>query len=286
MNIALLPNFEKMHTMPCIEALCEKARALGVSLLAFDRHRDRLGGLAITLLPFDQMLEQCDLVCAIGGDATVIHAAKHAALCGKPTLGINAGRLGFTAGIEYGELDRIDDIVRGHYEIEDRMLLDVKLIRAEKTQRFYALNDAVISRGALSKVIDLSVRVHGKTVNDLRADGVIVSTPTGSTAYSLSAGGPVVDPALESIALTPICPHTLSARTIIFGAQTQIDVQARSAQASDIYLTVDGEQAIGLSENDVVSVSKADIHAALINVKKEPFYERLHHKFSDGGKRP
>lgn len=225
-----------------------------------------------------QRLASCDVVVVLGGDGTIMHIAKIAASYGIPVLGVNGGTVGFMAGLEMDQLDRLPQLLDGRYKIESRMMLEVSLINEKGTRQFSALNEAVISHGSLSRLLQLEVFCDDRSVITYRADGVIIATPTGSTAYSLSAGGPVVDPALSCMVLTPICPHTMHTRPYLFSDTASLTVQT----ASEAYLTVDAEQAIPLTIGDRVVVRRHPTDARLISLKEdEAFFDILTQKLID-----
>ncbi len=227
-----------------------------------------------------QLLQDCDVAIAIGGDGTIIHTAKIAAAFGKPVLGINSGRLGFTAGLELSELTELPRLITGDYETEERMLLDVTVERKQGVEQYSALNEAVISRGALSRMIEVGVHNDGQPVSVYQADGVIVATPTGSTAYSLSAGGPIVDTALQCLLLTPICPHTLHSRPYIFGPDAKLTLIPHCGD-SPVYVTVDGESAIPVTAGEVIRLARSETSARLIKLMQRPFHQVLDHKLTN-----
>lgn len=227
-----------------------------------------------------ELLKDCDVVIAIGGDGTIIHTAKSAAAFGKPVLGINSGRLGFTAGLELSELSELNRLISGDYDIEERMLLDILVDAENGTEQYSALNEAVISRGALSRMIEVYVQNGEKPVSTYQADGVIVATPTGSTAYSLSAGGPIVDTALRCLLLTPVCPHSLHSRPYIFDQDAVLTLTPERSEAS-VFVTVDGEEAIRIAEGGRVRVLRSDTCAKLIKLKQKPFYQVLDDKLTN-----
>ncbi len=227
-----------------------------------------------------ELLRTCDVAIAIGGDGTIIHVAKSAAAFGKPVLGINSGRLGFTAGLELSELTELSRLIRNDYDIEERMLLDITIDGENGVERYGALNEAVISRGALSRMIEVSVQNGSKPVSTYQADGVIVATPTGSTAYSLSAGGPIVDTALRCLLLTPICPHSLHSRPYIFEQDAVLTITPKRAE-SPVFVTVDGEAAIRIAEGGRVVIARSDSCAKLIKLKQKPFYQVLDDKLTN-----
>lgn len=227
-----------------------------------------------------ELLETCDVAIAIGGDGTIIHTAKSAAAFGKPVLGINSGRLGFTAGLELSELSELNRLISGDYDIEERMLLDILVDGENGAEQYSALNEAVISRGALSRMIEVRVKNGEKPLSTYQADGVIVATPTGSTAYSLSAGGPIVDTALRCLLLTPVCPHSLHSRPYIFDQDAVLTLTPERSESS-VFVTVDGEAAIRIAEGGGVRVSRSDTCAKLIKLKQKSFYQVLDDKLTN-----
>lgn len=224
------------------------------------------------------ILAVADVLVVLGGDGSIIHGAKKAAACGVPVLGINGGTVGFIAGLEMHQLDRLPRLLEGRYTVESRMMLDVMLTRPGETLHFTALNEAVVSHGSLSRLVPLEIFSGDRPVITYRADGVIVATPTGSTAYSLSAGGPIVDPSLGCLLLTPICPHAMHTRPYLFADTTQLTIRA----GDEAYLTVDSEQAIALTAEDRVTVCRHAADARLISLKEEDaFYDILTQKLID-----
>lgn len=224
-------------------------------------------------------LSSCDVAVVLGGDGTIMHIAKYAAAYDVPVLGVNGGTVGFMAGLEMHQLDRLSRLTEGQYKTEERMMLEVCLERdGEAPLVFTALNEAVVSHGSLSRLVQLEVLSDGHPMTTYRADGVIIATPTGSTAYSLSAGGPIVDPSLRCLLLTPICPHAMHTRPYLFSDETALTVVA----SSEAYLTVDAEQAVPLGVGDRVKVRRHTIAARLISLKEEDaFYDILTQKLID-----
>ena len=223
-------------------------------------------------------LSDCDIAVVLGGDGSMMHVAKHAAEFGLPVLGVNGGTVGFMAGVEMDQLDRLERLMSGAYKTEARMMLEVTLKRPDGDLHFTALNEAVVSHGNLSRLVQLEVFSDGRSVSTYRADGVIVATPTGSTAYSLSAGGPIVDPSLNCMLLTPICPHAMHTRPYLFSDRNELTVTAKS----EAYLTVDAEQAIPLTPQDRVVITRHTTDARLITLKEnEAFYDILTKKLID-----
>lgn len=272
MRISVVPNLKRDIGGKVTAEIIKRLKDLGAILFApecevsFDC--ERLCGEAI--------FENADIIIAVGGDATILHTAKSAAKYAKPVLGINAGHLGYTAGLEKDELDSLGLLFSGEYSISERMMLKAS-VRDSGEKTFYCLNDAVVKAGSLSKMINISVELEGQNI-EYRADGVIFATPTGSTAYSVSAGGPVVDPSIGGILLTPICPHSLISRSIFINENTVLRARAYAGEKAEVYLTVDGEIEYPLSRDAVVEISKSDKTAKLINIKKDSFYSVLNKK--------
>ena len=282
MKIAVVTNPEKDENFIYTRLICARLIEFGAQVLIAPLAAGQGIPDKVRVVNPNELYSCADVIVALGGDGTILHAAKRAALSGVPVLGVNIGRLGFMAGLEVDELDGLSMLTKGNYVTDDRMILEISFDR-RPGEVYYALNDAVISKGALSRIIDIGISCDGRQVGGYRADGVIVSTPTGSTAYSLSAGGPVVDPVLESIEVTPICPHSLISRTVLFAPKTIIGLQIQKLADKDAYLTVDGQDAVKLSEYEKVFFSKAKQKAKLIRLKDISFYEVLYNKFTERG---
>ena len=270
MKVAVIPNGRAAGVHAALPAVCAQLQALGAQTLC-------PASGAFPSPEADELIGACDAVVALGGDGTIIHTAKRAAAFDRAVLGINCGTLGFMAGLEADELEQLAKLIAGEYTIESRMLLEVRVSGA-KERRFYALNEAVVSRGSLSRIVELDICNHDKPVMTYEGDGVIVATPTGSTGYSLSAGGPVVDPEVSCLLVTPVCPHSLHCRSTIFSADAVLSVRANAERCPEIYLTVDGEEGLRVGQRDVVTISRADRAARLIKIKQQSFYDVLTQK--------
>ena len=224
-------------------------------------------------------IAEFDLAIAVGGDGTTLNVAKRASFKNVPTLGINAGRLGFMSGLEKNELSLLSNVVKGDFITEERMMLKVDIIQNDKNVgTYHCLNDAVISRGDIARLIDINLFCEGRPVTNTRADGMIVSTPTGSTAYSMAAGGPVLSPDNKCFVVTPICPHSLVNRSIVFSSDKELLLTVGSDKNNNVYLSIDGECSIPVDTNTQIIVSKSEYAAKLIKVKPENFYEILNKK--------
>ena len=230
--------------------------------------------IRITYVPNDKVYRSCDAVVVLGGDGTILESARRAAPLGIPIIGINLGRIGYMAELETAETDALERIVNGDYEIEERSMLSVDIIAPDGHVRSsnYALNDAVISNGSISRIVDLELSEGGVLISAYRSDGIIIATPTGSTAYSMSAGGAVVDPRVSCICVTPICPHSLSARPIIFPDSATIAVKNVCQREKMLYLTVDGRANFELFKGESVQITRSPLATRFIRLNQSGFY--------------
>ena len=227
----------------------------------------------------EEELKSADILVCFGGDGTILHAAKDANQFNVPILGVNLGSVGFMAELEQGELSMLSRLASGKYTVEDRMMLDVAVRREGKViYRDLALNDAAVTKGAVARVVDLEVCGDGTLISSFSADGVVVSTPTGSTAYAMSAGGPIVEPTAENIIVTPICPHALSARSFVLSRGRKVSVRLGKLTRRTAYLSVDGGRAFRLSGSDTVELRESQSRTRLVRVTGRSFYEILNHK--------
>ncbi len=277
MKAAIMPNAERDIGLYVTNKLIKKLVSLDIQILADSPCVAELDA-AVKFLPREDCFRESDFLFTIGGDGTILRVAQEAALNDLPIIGINMGKVGFMAEIEQNEIDILDGLVNEAYTVEPRMMIDVKLWRdGSLIFTDNALNDAVISRGVVSRLIDINVYNHDKFISSYRADGIIFATPTGSTAYSVSAGGPIVDPALSSIIATPICAHTLSTRSIIFNHDAHLSVTFNDMKIP-YYLTLDGYINYPLQENDTVRLKKSGKVTKLIKFKNISFYDTLSQK--------
>lgn len=223
-----------------------------------------------------QLMKDCDILLAVGGDGTIISAAKLTAELNKPLLGLNAGKLGFTAGLEPREMHLLSRLAKGRWHEERRMMLEVTLCADEEQRRFYALNDAVVS-AELAKIVEYRMAIEENPGYLYRADGFIVATPTGSTAYSLSAGGPVIEPTMDCMIYTPICPHSLFNRSVVFAPATRMVVDI-PRNRSRLFLTVDGAGPVELRAGHRLVFARARRYARFIKLANSNFYDILNQK--------
>ncbi len=279
-KVLLLPNLTKHNTAELLPQIIRQLAACGCQPMALSEYGERFGGLQTGEL--EPLLAECDLVLTVGGDGTILHGAKHAMRYDKPLLGINAGRLGYLAQIEPDELDFLGRLAEGDYAIQERMLLEIQV--GGRGPLLYALNDAVITRGDTARLLDLVISGKNGPIATCRADGLIFATPTGSTAYSLSAGGPVVAPGISTILMTPICPHSLNDRSILFPPDVELRICCRFSGGSDrAALNIDGERAASLDGKTEVRIRRAEKVARFVQFPEKNFTEILSQKLKSRG---
>ena len=275
MKVAVIPNLDKRGSSDTVERLG-----------AFFKKNDIAAYIPDSICcsdyiqaSDDEIFSVADIIITIGGDGTIIRYAKRAAEYGKPLLGINAGRMGYLADIEQNELSLISKLIKGEYKTETRMMLDVSVYENGNLMGSYsALNDAVITSGFISRIIDISVAVEKDAIS-YRADGLIVSTPTGSTAYSMSAGGPIIDPAVRCLTVTPVCSHSLTARPMILSENSEISIGVEKTSRTMANLSVDGEHCAEVDLDTTVILKKSNFNAKFINLTGSTIYKTVSKKF-------
>lgn len=234
-------------------------------------------------LPFydlNQEIKDADMLICFGGDGTILHSSKIATAHGLPVLGVNIGTMGFIAELEAGELELLRKIPAGKYTVESRSMIDVTVTNG-KQQLFHetALNDAVITKGAIARVIQISICCDGVEATSFSGDGVILCTPTGSTAYSMSAGGPIIEPSARNLLITPICAHDMLAKSVVVGPRRIIAVRVGKIGRHNAFLSVDGGRAYRLSLGDVITAKNSEKVTRLVRLKDTSFFEILNKKF-------
>lgn len=277
MIVSVLPNLDKWGASETLEKLGVFFKENGITAYV----PDTICCSNFKPLTEEKLFEVADVIVTIGGDGTIMRYSKKAAKYNKPILGINAGRMGYLANIEQNEYKLLAKLKTGDYTIENRMMLSVKVFEGDTLLNEYtALNDAVITSGFISRIIDISAFVKGDSIR-YRADGLIVSTPTGSTAYSMSAGGPIIDPTSESIGLTPICSHSLSAKPILLNGDKEVVLKAYSKKHTEIYLSLDGRKVANVKPNTKIVITKALDSVKLVRLCERSFFKTLSVKFLD-----
>lgn len=286
-SVALIPNITKPGALRCAIRAAAILRESGISPVIDESKRSTFEALGQSLpaLTQDELYEKTDMVILFGGDGTVLGAAKKASESGVAILGVNFGHVGYITELEESEIELLQRIGTGDYYIDERMMLDVSIGKNGR-QLFFAraFNEAAVTRGIVSRLADFTVSCNGSLVNHYRADGLIVATPTGSTAYSMAAGGPVIDPSLEVISITPVCSHSLdSARALIFGPQSVIKITVPSAKYAESVVTVDGRTFFRINDGELaVTLTRSDKKIKLVRFKNSSFGNTLYQKFGAG----
>lgn len=289
-EIALITNFNVFEKANAAIQVAETLVSFGATVLIGEMYKERLFRMRKSrseyrYLPTEELYSRAEMLIVLGGDGTLLDAARFAAPKGKPILGLNMGHLGYMTELELAELPLLERLFSGEYEIDERAMLAVQVkaggkgVRAES----FALNDAVISNGSVARIVDLELYEGGDLVSSYRADGLIAATPTGSTAYSLSAGGPVLDPHLPCLCVTPVCPHSLTARPVLFRDDAVLEIKNISQREKMLYLTLDGKASYEVYRGDTVRISKSRMTTRLIRLKKGGFYAKLQQKMNGNG---
>ena len=280
MKVGIIPNFTREKALDVTKNTIAELEKLNIDYY-FDINAKRDFAFEVEEEHFiDKIYEFVDVIIAIGGDGSFIHTAKETAVHKKPVLCINAGNLAFLAGLEGNELSLLEKLISGDFSTDKRMMLEVSL-KENGSQKLlgYCLNDVAIARGSEIRLVDLDVFCNNRKINNYRADGVVVSTPTGSTAYSWSAGGPVIDPDLQCIMLTPICTHSPLNRSLVFNEDSVLRVKPVN-NTQKVCISTDGESTIDLTAENEVIISKSDYYAEFIRIKTDEFFDILNSKLS------
>ncbi len=282
MKTAVVLNLSKQKAITCAREIAILMLANNAEVLMLSEYRELFKGIQITYIDnIEEMFESADIAITVGGDGTIIHAAKYSARQNTPLIGVNVGRLGFAAEVEPDETESLLRILKGDYQTESRILLDVEVIKNGKSRHYLAVNDAIIARGQLSKIVDLKLSLDGEEIANYRADGLLFATPTGSTAYSLSAGGPIIAPQMDCLMMTPVCPHSLFSRSVLFSGESELSITVKIPSECCCVLTIDGEKNVDILAEDRVIIRKSELKLKLISLYKRNFYKRLNEKLKE-----
>ena len=281
-NIALITNYnipEKLGVAADVmQRIGDRSEQIFIPVSYKERiFRNRLHRSNISYKDADSIYSEADLAIVIGGDGSVLECTRHAAPAGVPVLGINMGRIGYMTELEPEELGLLDSVLEGNYTLDERAMLSVDIVSQGGQKKFHAeaLNEAVIANGAAARIIDLELSDGGEVVNTYRADGLVIATPTGSTAYSLSAGGPIVHPNLSCFCVTPVCPHSLLARPLIFPDTASLGVRNICVREKVLHLTVDGRVTFEMYYGDSAIITRSQTTAKLLRVKDGGFGSKI-----------
>ncbi len=282
MKTAVVVNLSKTEAVSCAREVAILMLSHNAEVYMLSECMPYFKGIQISYFDKnEELFKNCDMAITVGGDGTIIHAAKYAAIYDKPLIGVNVGRLGFAADVEPDEICNLTKLLNGQYSTEKRIILDVEVVKPESSKHYLAVNDAVMARGQLSRIIDLHLSLNGEEISKYRADGLLFSTPTGSTAYSLSAGGPILAPQMECILMTPVCPHSLFSRSVLFSGDSELSVKVKTPSECSCVLTIDGEKNVQILAEDMVIIKKSELSLSLISIHNSNFYNRLNKKLKE-----
>ena len=282
----LTPNPYRDKNFQTVREAADILKAAGIDVricLPFEVDRSYELPKDLRFSRLDKELPGASVVICFGGDGTILHMAKAATRHGIPILGVNIGTMGFMAELESSELSLLSRLADDDYTIDKRMMLDVTVHR-DRDIIFHdiCLNDAAITKGAVARIVHLQVKCDGTQAMECGGDGIIISTPTGSTAYSLSAGGPIVEPDANSILVTPICAHDVASRCLVVSEKREITVQLSNNARRNAFISVDGGKALRMNIGDVATIRKSPLVTKLVRLKNRSFYDVINMKFKNG----
>jgi len=282
--IGLIGKFADTSVSSTLLKLAAILKERGCTVL-LDRETSRnMDAHDLKIISRHEIGKQCDLAVTVGGDGTLLNAARGLVNFEVPLLGINLGRLGFLVDVCPDEMsERLNEILDGDFEEEHRILLNTSIENDDKpTSESDAFNDVVVHKWEVARMIETETYINGKFLNSMRSDGLIVSTPTGSTAYALSGGGPILEPDMDAMVLVPICPHTMSYRPIVIGGDSLIEIIVKENQSSHAQVTCDGQINLGVVSGDKITIKKKEKVVRLIHPRQHNHYEILRAKLHWG----
>jgi len=280
-TVGLIGKHGDARVADTLEQLIGLLSRLGAEVLFDAESATGLPSFGLPVLDRQSLGSRCDLVIVVAGDGTFLNAARSLVDCGVPLLGVNLGRLGFLADVMPSEMiDRVREVFAGEYDEEQRFLLDARVMRGEE-ERFCgcALNEVVVHKWHIARLIQFDTYIDARLVNTQRSDGVIVATPTGSTAYSLSGGGPILHPHLEAVVLVPICPHTLSSRPLVVSAASEFEIRMQTgSEQAEAQLTCDGQTTFELEPADRILIRRKQSRLRLVHPRGHDYFATLRAK--------
>jgi len=287
-SFALITNFNIQDKANAALAVAERLIELEARVLIPSVNKDKIFRMHKNRKEFEyiapeDIYREAECIVVLGGDGSILDAARRAAPFDKPLLGINLGHLGYMTELEIGDLSLLSRVVNGEYHVDERAMISVEVYNQSGGRKAssFALNDAVISNGSISRVVDLELYESGAHIANYRSDGMIIATPTGSTAYSLSAGGAIIDPRLNCMCVTPICPHSLYARPLVFPDSARLEIKNTCVREKNLFLTMDGRVNHEIFYGELIRITRSPLMANFIRLKDGSFYERLRQKMND-----
>ncbi|MBR6918354.1 MAG: NAD(+)/NADH kinase [Clostridia bacterium] len=280
--VTLISNIKRNIPDSSVKAVIDVVSKLGCNVSV---SKDDIGAKFsdqdyVKVVTNERLFENSELIIVLGGDGSIIEASRMASSCDAPIIGINFGRVGFLAELEISEISMLEGIINGDFKTEERMMLDVEIVRNGKKIKgaYPCLNETVLSNGPISRLADFDLYCDGEHATHYDADGIIISTPTGSSAYSLSAGGPLVCQTMDCIIATPICPHSFALRPIVFTGDSTIEIKDASCRENKMFLTIDGRDNYEIFGSDTVRIKRSDKKTKLVRVKTGTFISILNRK--------
>lgn len=277
-HIGVVPNLLKDKGLKVTSQITRWLNAKGLSPYMTEEVAEKIQANVITVTK-DQLYEKCEALIVVGGDGTILGEAEAASKKMIPIVGVNLGRLGFLADIETEEIDKaLEKLIEGQYKLENRMMLRATIVGPDgENHVFHALNDINVTRGSFSRIVEFEIRINGELSDIYRADGVIIASPTGSTAYNLSAGGPIVVPHADTYVVTPICPHTIYSKSVMLCSEDKVRIKTLE-EAEDMALSIDGQLKMYLTPQHEVHVERSPLQTQLIKISERKFFEILRQK--------
>jgi NAD+ kinase len=278
MKAVIYPNFQKNNALYCARKLCDILNQNDIEVFIDSDYITEFSDKSFVQFDkFKEIVKTSDFAIAVGGDGTILKCAKQLVDFNTKLIGINTGRLGFMSALEFDQLEQIKKIKTNEYKISERMMIEAEIETENGIIKKEALNDISIS-SAFARICDFSINVDGRKIGSYRADGAVFSTPTGSTAYSLSAGGPIIEPEMKCIDMTLICPHSLFTRPMVFSPEKEIQFVNSEKRNPEIYVSADGQQPVKLAFNSKITVRKSEHTVAIIDITGDTFYNSLNKK--------
>lgn len=285
-KVILTPNPYRDKNFETVRSAAKILREAGLEVklcLPFEVDRNYELPKDLRFSRLDREINTAEMLICFGGDGTILHMAKTATRHGLPILGVNIGTMGFMAELESAELQELARLADDDYMIDERMMLDVSVYR-DRNIIFHdiCLNDVAITKGSVARIVNMAVKCDGVQAMECGGDGLVISTPTGSTAYSLSAGGPIVEPDAHSILITPICSHDVASRCIVASDKRVITVELTRNSRRNAYLSADGGKTLRMNMGDIATIQKSNLTTKLVRLKKRSFYDVVNVKFRIG----
>ncbi len=283
-TIGLVPNYDKEAAMNMVGDLVAFLKKKDCKVAMTYKIAELTGFPELGATKYE-LYSKSDFIIVLGGDGTLLDTGRKAAKFSTPLLGINMGTMGFLASADGSEAhETIEKVLNNEYKLEKRLMLEAEIQSdVDSPKQYKAVNDVCIARGVFTKITDYNIYVNDEYLASFRADGIIISTPTGSTAYNLSAGGPVLKPDIECMVITPICAHSLHSRSVVVSADDMIRIEAKFGANGDIIMSMDGQTSVILNNGDTITVKKSDSSINIIKTNKRSFYEILRKKLISKG---